>query len=349
MAAGRQSDRGGADREVLAEREQVEPEDLRPDAPDLREAEAPGSLPEAEQPSSDHGVVGGGSENVGSVGTPAYDEVPDLPGAGSGPVDARLEAILNAEDTSGGLDGRNDAQFGGGGATDPNAEAPSGGLEGAAGKVPEHVQAVLDNYNAEAREAAAKGDYEEVDKIAGRTHQFLIDEGIKTEPAESAASTGEGTDLITNFGSLGGGQKQVWDTESGEVKLVDSTEGSGGQGFVTEVAQMQQTGTAASGDGGEGTAPPKTTGANEDRGEDSEGLPDHVGDPSDGIDDEYQTVRFESATGGDVDPDPNADYDSFGGPIDDDPTDYAAEYEQDVIEPDEVDPSQLDPHIDWEF
>jgi hypothetical protein len=353
MAKSGKPDGRSTSRLTETEGQRVEPEGEIPDAPDLRDGEpAPGWLPESEQPGGDHAPAGDGSEIGGdttALGKPVYDEVPDVPGAGPGSLDPDLEAILNAEDTSGGLDGRNDAQFDGGGPTDPNAGGPMGGLEGAAGKVNVGQQAVLDHYKAKALAAAANGDYEAADKIAGQAQQFLIREGINQPPPEPETDTGTGTDLISGAGRLGGGPQHVWDNETGEVKLVDSTEDSGGTVYASKYSQLGQVDTDASGVGGEGAAPPASTGTNEDRTEDGEGLPDHLRDPSAGIDDEYEVKQWETATGGDVDPDPNADHRSVGGPVDDDPTDYVAEYDQDHVTPDEVDPARLDSHIDWEF
>jgi hypothetical protein len=328
----------------------VELVDEIPDEHDLRDEAAPSSLPEAERPTAHQGPSGDGTivGGVDAVGAPAYDTVPDLAGTDPTAMDPQLEAILNAEDTSGGLDGRNDAQLDTGGPTDPNAEAPAGGLEGAAGKANARQQDVLDAFKEKAFEAAEKGDYGTADKIAEQANQFMIDEGIKEAPAET--TTGAGTELITGFTSLGGGPKQVWDPEKGEVVQVDGTSESGGTVYGSEATQMNQSGTAASGDGGEGTKPSTTTGANEDRTEDSGGLPDHLRDPSAGIDDEHEAIRWESELGGDVDPHPEADHTAFVGEINaGSAEDYTAEYEEGHVEPDPADAAAPDPNLDWEF
>ncbi len=230
----------------------------------------------------------------------AYDTI-EAP-AGSDPADFinEFDEAMAAGDAPGGLDGRNDSVASGGHGTDPNAEPPAGGLEGAAGRYPDHINAVLDQQRAAALQAAADGNFEEADRIAGETQQFLIDNGLKEAPSDEPT-----TELITNFGSGTDDPKQVWDSETGEVVEVSADTENESVPMGTEAEQLKQTGTAASGDGGEGTSTPSnSTGANKLTTEDDAGVDDHIRDPSQGWGDEHEAIRWATATGGAVDPPP---------------------------------------------
>ncbi|MEO1056480.1 MAG: hypothetical protein AAFY28_06135 [Actinomycetota bacterium] len=281
------------------------------------------------------------------TGSDMADDTIEAP-AGTDPADFinDFDEAMAAGDAPGGLDGRNDSVASGGHATDPNAEAPTGGLEGAAGRYPDHINAVLEQQRDAALKAAADGNFEEADRIAGETQQFLIDSGLKDAPPEETP-----TEMITNFGSGTSDNKQVWDPEAGEVVEVSADTESESVPMGTVAEQLKQTGTAASGDGGEGTnAPSNSTGANKLTTEDDAGMDDHIRDPSRGWGDEHSEIRWETATGGAVDPPPEEVGSWTTDTIDADPDDMISQPvgPEDAAPYGEV-PDEIDDDIDHEF
>lgn len=350
------------------------PEDHAPVQPeDLADVPGQGGVPLGDQ------SEGGG---LSQAETPDAASVHDLGDSGGieGPADQRadvqgietgrdvldldeLDDLLGGTQGVGGLDGRNpvgDAgrvgsagevpDFGDGG---PLGHTPGGGFgEHAAGKLPAHQQAVLDGYDQEAREAAANGDYDAADAAAEKAQQFLQEVGAA--PPDSGGDGGSKYDMVSNFGSGQEGPKQVWNSETGEVELVDGDTETNSEGFVTEAEQLKQTGTAASSEQQDGqpaeAGPPPTDGGGmaEDRTPDSG---PEAPDLHRGFTDAYREHNWAAQRGADVDPNPNDDPGAvMDGSPDADHTDLHAEYEQGYV-PDEADleDTEIDSGIEEQF
>lgn len=294
-----------------------------------------------EGPTTDHGdieQVGGGPASIGDM--------------------AELDDLLAGNQGYGGLDGRNDAGDAGhrGSAGEvPDFGAGSGGIgnphagildKSAAGKLPSHQQAVLDQYNQEARDAAAKGDFDAANEAAEKTQNFLAE--IGAGPPASGDGGGK-PELITNFGSGQAGPKQVWDPEKGEVVIVEEGTETEHEEYVSESAQLKATGTAASSPQDDGSSPPPDEGdLAEDQTPDSgTEAPDLHSD----FYDQYQDMKFDAIRGADVDPNPNADYASVTGDPDTDHTDLHAEYGEgyEPVDPDAYEGREIDTVPDEEF
>jgi len=143
-----------------------------------------------------------------------------------------LEQFLDNVEGGGGADGRNPANDGGG-PRQPDGELPDGfdspiggnpnsGLDGAAGKLPPHQQAVLNDLKVRADAAAAENSFEKIDAIAEETENFLVEIGANPPPVENAEKTESDFDLISTMGAGTDGPQQVWDKEKGEVVMVSA-------------------------------------------------------------------------------------------------------------------------------
>jgi hypothetical protein len=336
-----QTKTAGADAPLEVDAPTVLPEDPAAlDAPATADA-----LPAADRPLSESvETVAGDDMGLSGPGQVDHGEIADV-GGDPATVDGlagELDGLLDAPDSSSGLDGRNPAADGGH-ATEPQPGAfhPDGsgdpdltidttmggnpasdaglGDGSAAGKLTERQQAVVDAYKAEANAAAADGDFDKADRAAQAVQDFLVEEGVREAPA--APTTAEGTEMITSYGSIGGGSKPVWNPKTGEVEQADSLEGVEHSRFVTESVQMEQTGTDADGDGGDGTGePPSTGGGVEDRAPGGD-APDRHRDFTDA----FLESKLEAEGHGDIDPHPD---DVGGVAIGAPPTDVTSPVEQ---------------------
>ena len=341
--------------------------DVMVDDRDLRDEAAPDGLSkpldqlDADRPD---GRIDGGLE---FDETPAYDVVPDLAGTDPVVIDQQLEDILGSEDTSGGLDGRNDADLSSGASTGPNAEAPVGGLDGA-------NESTLHESNVESINTIMNSDrspdekIEALDKKADEiiAAQEAAEQGGNTpggepgaQPDAELAVPGEGGDdgdgsilmdfanavseyvydrpfmgeaghdAPTGVGMVGGANKGATDgIDDPDVGTTDKAE--------VKVAAEEQI--------------EENDGKREDQVE-GEGvdLPDDYRDPSAGFGSEHQEIRWESALGGDVDP----HEDDFGSDASigslTDHTDYVANYGEGYAPHTGDIPETIDDNIDHEF
>lgn len=276
---------------------------------------------------------------------PGLDDLDDLLGGGQG---------------VGGLDGRNPAgdaghvgsageepDFGDGGAIGHGAW----GLEGAAGKLPPHQQAVLDKFKQDASDAAANGDFEGVNDAAAKTEAFLKE--IGASPAGGEEGGGSPYEVVTSFGSGQAGPKQVWNAETGEVEIVGEDAEVEGTPYGTETQQMKATGTAASseqedGQPAEQTPPPDDGGLAEDRTPESGAEAPNLHQD---FFDAYREHKWEADQGSEVNPNPMSDGGAvMDGMPDTDPVDMTAEYEEGYV-PNEADleDTELDSGIEEQF
>jgi hypothetical protein len=294
-----------------------------------------GAIPEPDVAAEDHasGVAG---DKVGSDDL-TIDRSPAGPMEG---FDAKydpadLDEFLEQKHGYGGADGRNPASDSGG-PTQPADDVPGDssspiggnpyrGLEGAAGKLPAHQQAYLDQLRNDAQTAAANGDFDAANDAAAKTEKYLVEIGQNAPPSDDVSEK-PGLELVSNYGSGSGGPKQVWDTEKQEIVMVPEGTETDHQNFGSEGAQMKKTGTNAGGNQ-DTPSPDPNGGLNEDRGVEGDAPDFHSG-----FTELYRGLKLEDALGGDIDPNPTDDsagttYD--GPPPSADPTDVVANYGED--------------------
>lgn len=247
-----------------------------------------------------------------------------------------LEQFLDNVAGAGGADGRNPANDGGG-PRQPDGELPDGfdnpiggnpnsGLDGAAGKLPPHQQAYLNDLKERADAAAVEKNFEKIDAIAKETENYLVEIGVHEPRSDEVKNTESDYDLISTLGAGTGGKQQVWDNEKGEVVMVEPGTTTNHEQMGRMYEQYRETGTNASGDQ-DTPSPPVESGLNEDR-EVEDDLPDQTPE----LTELYGGLKMDDVLGGDIDDNPNDDSTGAtqdGPPPSADPTDLVANYGSD--------------------
>ncbi len=281
--------------------------------------------------------VGGLDEDHGNA-TDVMDHDP-------GDFADELEEFLAEDQAYGGLDGRNPTDSGGGKTSpvdpadgfDPDVSNPIGGidpsLDGAAGKLSERDQATVDALKdkifALSQEDPSKENAKQAEALAAQVQSIVNPNATSgAEVPEKATSAGatpvpihEGEDGIRN---TKGNEELAEEYEGGTLEwIADLISGSGTDDTRSQTLNQIE------------SELKDLEGSNEDRIEDDEG-PSMPG--LDDFIDQYNDIQLEARLGADITPTPD---DTGGGPatgsVDDDPTDFVAQYEQGHYSPTEED------------
>ena len=293
----------------------VDPEDL---ANPVDGDSMPTAASDEQAPDSLEGMTGDGlGADLSSPKQPDADEL------GAETIED-LDDLVVDTDGVGGLDGRG---FDGGGSSNIGGPGYNDGLEdgSAAGALPAHQQAVIDNYAAQAQEAAANGDYAEAARIGNEAANFMREiqglEPVDFEAAEAEQETsiwddfwGDAGDAGKGFGVVGGLNKEqaeaagITDVEKKELEVVKTE--------VENLLDEEDSGQDA-------------TGSGVDDYDESAGL--GGSDPWQEFTDSYFEGKREADAGADIDPGPDGGFDVAPEMGELNYTDTVAQYEEGAV------------------